>query len=152
PRPLTPGPGVDELLHARHGAVTPRAERLFMRNPPAQSRDGSESVPGPGQAPGSEPLSLAADVFQRDLRRGKPAHAVDAAAGGGRRAAEDHAGGRRAVRDKRAPRARVELREVHRTAVQVAADEIAVVLLELARAERAAREYAIAETGCEALD
>src|SRR5690348_7280345 len=117
-----------------------------------ESRDGSETGPGPGLAPGFEPLSVAADVLERDLRRREAAHAVDAAAGRRRRAADVDAAARRAVRDERANRTRVELREIHRSAVQVAADEVAVVRLELLRPQGAPREDAIAKARREALD
>ena len=70
------------------------------------------------------------------------AHAVHAAAGRSRRAAEVDARERSAVRVARGDRSCSELAEVHRPAVQVAADEVAVVRLEVGRAARAPREDA----------
>ncbi len=103
----------------------------------------TSSLPHPGYEP---------EVGQRDLRGGEAAHAVHAAARRRRRAAEIDALQRRPVRDSRDDRAGVELAEVHRPAVEVATDEIAVVRLERRGAHGAAREDQLAEAGCEPLD
>src|SRR5439155_17767079 len=56
------------------------------------------------------------------------------------------------VRHEPPRRAEEELGQVHCAAVQVTADEVAVVRLELGGAHRVAGEYAAAESGREPLD
>src|SRR5207247_2377413 len=83
---------------------------------------------------------------------GAPPSHRRAAAGRRRGGAEVDAAQRRPVRHARRQRAAVELAQVHGAAVELAADEVAVVRLELARPERAARENEVAEAWRVALD
>src|SRR5918994_7285777 len=92
------------------------------------------------------------EILQRDAGCGEAAHPVDAAAGRGGGGAEVDPGERRAVRNARAHGAREKLPEVHRTAVDVSADEVAVVALELGRAPGAPGQDRLPETRREALD
>src|SRR5439155_19856574 len=59
---------------------------------------------------------------------------------------------RRAIRDRPAYRPERELGEVHRAAVDVAADDVPVAALEVGRAQRAPGEDQTSEARSEALD
>jgi hypothetical protein len=77
---------------------------------------------------------------------------VHAASGRRRGRAQVDALERRPVRDEAPYRAEEELAEIHRAAVEISADEVAVMGLEVGRAERAASEDQVAEARREALD
>src|SRR5438105_13616529 len=156
---------------ARSGATTPctrsaasraRTSRSSTRPPfpirggePPAGSDPAQREPPAGSAPAQRGLTPALPLRQvpeRDVRRGDAAHTVDASARWGRRGAEIDAAARSSIRDELCDGSRVELAQIHQAAVDVAADEVAVARFELRRAERAARENELAETGCEAFN
>src|SRR5437588_4346703 len=135
----------------RSAASRARTSRSSTR-PPFPIRGGEPPAGSDPAQRGLTPALPLRQVPERDVRRGDAAHAVDASARWGRRGAEIDAAARRSIRDELRHGSRVELAEIHQAAVDVAADEVAVARFELRRAERAARENELAETGCEAFN
>src|SRR5262249_56518653 len=80
------------------------------------------------------------------------AQAVDAAARRGGCRAEVDAAQRRPVGDEPPDRPEEELAKVHRAVVEIAADEVAIVPLEVGGPHDMAREHQTAKPGREALD
>src|SRR5687767_13937197 len=91
-------------------------------------------------------------IFQGDPGSGGSAHPVDAAAGRCRGGAQIDGLERAAVGNAGADGPREELPEVHRTGVDVSADQLAVVALDLGRPPGASGQDRLAEARCEALD
>src|SRR5437868_13745854 len=136
---------------SRSAASRARTSRSSTR-PPFPIRGGEPPAGSDPAQRGLTPALPLRQVPERDVRRGDAAHTVDASARWGRRGAEIDAAARGSIRDELCDGSRVELAQIHQAAVDVAADEVAVARFELRRAERAARENELAETGCEAFN